>query len=380
MRIMGIENVGFVGWRGMVGSVLLERMRVEDDFAGLTTTFYSTSQVGGASPDVGEGASPLLDAYDIAALAEHEAILTCQGGDYTKQVLPQLRERGWQGYWIDAANTKRLDSDAVLVLDPVNRALIDRSIESGLRNYIGSNCTVSLMLLSLSGLFAEDLIEWLTCMTYQAASGAGARNMRELVAQMAMIGKECEALLADSSSGILQLDDRVNQTLAHDHFPIEEFGAPLAASLIPWIDRALESGETREEWKAFAEGNKILGRQENPVPIDSICVRIGAMRCHSQAFTIKLRRDVPIAEIEALLDGGNEWVRLVRNDRESTMRELTPAAVTGKLDIPIGRVRKLRLGNEYLGAFTVGDQLLWGAAEPLRRILAILREHDLSNL
>ncbi len=380
MRIMGIENVGFVGWRGMVGSVLLERMRVEDDFAGLTTTFYSTSQVGGRSPDVGEGSSPLLDAYDISALAEHDAILTCQGGDYTKQVLPQLREQGWQGYWIDAASTKRMDDDAVVVLDPVNRELIDRSIESGLRNYIGSNCTVSLMLLSLAGLFAEDLIEWVTCMTYQAASGVGARNMHELVAQMAMIGKECEALLADSSSGILQLDALVNQTLAHDDFPIEEFGAPLAASLIPWIDRAVEGGETREEWKAFAEGNKILGRQNDPVPIDSICVRIGAMRCHSQAFTIKLRRDVPIAEIEALLDGGNEWVRLVRNDQESTLRELTPAAVTGKLDIPIGRVRKLRLGNDYLGAFTVGDQLLWGAAEPLRRILAILREQNLSNL
>lgn len=371
---MGIGHIGIVGWRGMVGSVLLERMRAESDFEGLETTFYSTSQVGDDAPSIPGGAPTLADAYDLAALSRHDAIVTCQGGDYTKQVLPRLREQGWQGYWIDAARAKRMDDDSLIVLDPVNRDVIDRGIESGIRNYIGGNCTVSLMLLSLGGLFAEDLIEWMTCMTYQAASGGGARHMRELVAQMAMLGEASRAQLEDPDSGILPLDARVNATLADEHFPIEHFGAPLAASLIPWIDAGLESGETREEWKAFVEGNKILGRQHEPIPIDSICVRIGAMRCHSQAFTIKLRRDVPLADVEALLDGANDWVHLVRNDPESTRAALTPAAVSGRLDIPIGRVRKLRLGDEYLGAFTVGDQLLWGAAEPLRRILRILRE------
>jgi aspartate-semialdehyde dehydrogenase len=373
---MGIAHIGIVGWRGMVGSVLLERMRAEGDFDGLETTFYSTSQVGQDAPGLPGGAPTLADAYDLAALSRHDAIVTCQGGDYTKQVLPRLREQGWQGYWIDAARAKRMDDDSIIVLDPVNRDVIDRGIESGIRNYIGGNCTVSLMLLALGGLFAEDLIEWMTCMTYQAASGGGARHMRELVAQMAMLGEASRAHLEDPDSGILPLDALVNQTLADERFPTEQFGVPLAASLIPWIDAGLESGETREEWKAFVEGNKILGRQHDPIPIDSICVRIGAMRCHSQAFTIKLRRDVPLADVEALLDGANDWVRLVRNDPESTRAELTPAAVSGKLDIPIGRVRKLRLGGDFLGAFTVGDQLLWGAAEPLRRILRILREHD----
>lgn len=371
---MGIEHVGFIGWRGMVGSVLLERMRAEGDFAGLAMTFYSTSQIGDPAPDVGAGSSPLLDAYEISALSRQDAILSCQGGDYTKQVLPRLREQGWQGYWIDAASAKRMDDDAIIVLDPVNRALIDRGIEAGIRNFIDGNCTVSLMLLSLAGLFAEDLIEWVTCMTYQAASGAGARHMRELVAQWATLGDKSKALLADPTAGILALDALVNETLADEDFPTEQFGAPLAASLIPWIDAGREAGDTREEWKAFAEGNKILGRQHDPVPIDSICVRVGAMRCHSQAFTIKLRRDVPLSDIEALLDGANDWVQLVHNDQGSSLAKLTPAAVTGKLEIPIGRVRKLRMGNDYLGAFTVGDQLLWGAAEPLRRILSILRE------
>lgn len=378
---MKIESVGIVGWRGMVGSVLLARMREEDDFRGLTPTFYSTSQVGEPGPvdydGHGSAAGALGDAYDIAALAEHDAILTCQGGDYTKQVLPALRERGWDGYWIDAASAKRMDPDSVIALDPVNRALIDRGLDQGLRNFIGGNCTVSLMLLALHGLFREDLVEWTTCMTYQAASGAGARNMRELVAQMAALGEGTADLLADPGSGIVQLDQRVGDLLRSDELPTEHFGAPLAASLLPWIDRAMELGDTREEWKAFAEGNKILGRGEGaaaaPVPIDSICVRVGAMRCHSQAFTIKLRRDVPIDEVESLLDEANDWVRLVRNDKESTLSQLTPAAVTGTLQIPVGRVRKLRLGNEYLGAFTVGDQLLWGAAEPLRRVLEILR-------
>jgi aspartate-semialdehyde dehydrogenase len=364
----------------MVGSVLLERMRVEGDFGGLTPTFYSTSQVGEAPPDIdiamaeGTALPSLQDAYDIASLSQHDAIVTCQGGDYTKQVLPQLREQGWQGYWIDAASAKRMDDDSVIVLDPVNRGLMDRGIDAGIKNFVGGNCTVSLMLMALDGLFAEDLIEWMTCMTYQAASGGGARHMRELVSQMAMLGERSADLLADPASGILPLDTRVNALLSDDDFPTEQFGAPLAASVLPWIDSAMDAGDTREEWKAFAEGNKILGRSDRPIPIDSICVRVGAMRCHSQAFTIKLRKDVPIADIESLLDGANDWVQLVRNDKEASLRELTPAAVTGTLDIPVGRVRKLRLGPDFLGAFTVGDQLLWGAAEPLRRALGILRE------
>ena len=371
---MSIENVGFVGWRGMVGAVLLERMRAEGDLAGLTPTFYSTSQVGDPGPEVGSAPSVLADAYDLAALSRHDVIVTCQGGDYTKQVLPQLREQGWLGYWIDAASAKRMDDDSLIVLDPVNRDVIDRGIDAGVRNFVGGNCTVSLMLLALAGLFEEDLVEWATCMTYQAASGGGARHMRELIAQMSALSQGAGDLLTDPASSILDLDRRINDTLGSDALPTEQFGVPLAASLLPWIDSAREDGDTREEWKAFAEGNKILGRSDRPIPIDSICVRVGAMRCHSQAFTIKLKRDLPLAEIEGLLDGANDWVRLVRNDKESTLRELTPAAVTGTLDIPIGRVRKLRLGSEYLGAFTVGDQLLWGAAEPLRRALAILRE------
>jgi aspartate-semialdehyde dehydrogenase len=290
--------------------------------------------------------------------------------------LPQLREQGWAGNWIDAASAKRLDEDSVIVLDPVNRSVIDRGIESGIRNFIGGNCTVSLMLLGLDGLFAEDMIEWMSCMTYQAASGGGARHMRELVAQMAMLGDRSEALLADPSGGILPLDARINEIMADENFPTEQFGVPLAASLIPWIDTVMDAGDTREEWKAFSEGNKILGRTDHPIPIDSICVRVGVMRCHSQAFTIKLRSDVPIGEIEEILDGANDWVHLVRNDVESTRARLSPAAVTGTLDIPIGRVRKLRMGDDYLGAFSVGDQLLWGAAEPLRRILSILRSRD----
>jgi aspartate-semialdehyde dehydrogenase len=377
---MALANIGIVGWRGMVGSVLLERMRVEGDFAGLETTFYSTSQVGSDGPadydGNGAASTPLADAYDLSSLAGHDAILTCQGGDYTKQVLPQLRERGWSGDWIDAASAKRMDEDSVIVLDPLNRGLIDASIEQGMRNFIGGNCTVSLMLLALHGLFREDLVEWTTCMTYQAASGGGARHMRELVQQMGVIAERSGPLLHDDSSGILPLDERVLDIVRSDALPVESFGHPLAASLLPWIDSAMETGDTREEWKAFAEGNKILGRSgDRAIPIDSICVRVGSMRCHSQAFTIKLTRDVPIDEIESMLDEANPWVRLVPNNKESTLSQLTPAAVTRTLDIPVGRVRKLRLGSDYLGAFTVGDQLLWGAAEPLRRVLNILREH-----
>ncbi|MCR9097111.1 MAG: aspartate-semialdehyde dehydrogenase [bacterium] len=374
-----MENVGIVGWRGMVGSVLLERMRAEGDFAGLTTTFYSTSQVGEDGPDLsqggGSGSLPLGDAYDVSALSKHQVVLTCQGGDYTKQVLPQLREQGWNGFWIDAASAKRMDEDSIIVLDPLNRDLIDQGIAEGYKNFVGGNCTVSLMLLALHGLFREDLVEWMTCMTYQAASGGGARHMRELVSQMGTLHAGAAELLADPATNIIPVDTQVTETLRSDAMPTENFGAPLAASLLPWIDSAQPFGDTREEWKAFAEGNKILGRPADAqIPIDSICVRVGAMRCHSQAFTIKLRTDVPLDEIEPMLDEANEWVRLVPNDKESTLAQLTPTAVTGTLDIPVGRVRKMRLGDHYLAAFTVGDQLLWGAAEPLRRILAILRE------
>ena len=363
----------------MVGSVLLGRMRAEGDFRGLTTTFYSTSQVGGHGPDLSDrgataaGTSPLRDAYDVASLLEHEAIVTCQGGDYTKQVLPQLREQGWKGYWIDAASAKRMDPDSVIILDPVNRDVIDRGVDAGIKNFIGGNCTVSLMILALHGLFKEDLIEWMTCMTYQAASGGGAKHMRELVQQMAVLGDMSSELRADPSADILPLDQRITDVLRSDAMPTEHFGAPLAASLLPWIDTLMDAGDTREERKAFDEGNKILGRSGNPIPIDSICVRVGAMRCHSQAFTIKLRKDVPLADIEAMLDGANDWVRLVHNDKETTLAQLTPAAVTGTLDIPVGRVRKTRIGGDFMSAFTVGDQLLWGAAEPLRRMLQILR-------
>lgn len=366
-----IERVGFVGWRGMVGSVLLQRMREENDFAGIAPEFYTTSQVGDPAPDVGVEAPPLLDAFDTARLATNDAIVSCQGGDYTKQVLPELRSAGWKGYWIDAASAKRMDDDTVIVLDPVNRPVIDEGLANGVLNYAGGNCTVSLMLLALQGLYREGWVEWVTAMTYQAASGAGARNMRELVEQMRAIGTGSGALLDDPASTVLEIDRSVQGTLDGD-LPTENFGVPLAASLIPWIDRKMDGGETREEWKGHAESNKILGNA-TPIPVDGICVRVGAMRCHSQGFTVKLRQDVPIDEIESVLASANDWVRVVPNDRDTTVAELSPARVSGSLDIPVGRVRKMRLGGDYLGAFTVGDQLLWGAAEPLRRMLCILR-------
>ncbi|MFP6641047.1 MAG: aspartate-semialdehyde dehydrogenase [Myxococcota bacterium] len=369
-----MERVGFVGWRGMVGSVLMDRMRAEDDFAGLEPIFYSTSQVGAAPPDVGVDAPPLADAYDIAALGRHQAIVSCQGGDYTKQVLPQLRESGWRGFWIDAARAKRMDDDTVIVLDPVNREVIDRGLSAGCLNYAGGNCTVSLMLMALHGLFRADCVEWVSAMTYQSASGGGARHMRELLAQMKAIGDGAAALLDDPAGTALALDRQVSQTLARDDFPTELFDAPLAASLIPWIDSKMESGETLEEWKAFAEGNKILGT-DPPIPMDGLCVRVGAMRCHSQAFVIKLNREMPLDEIESALQGANDWVSVVANDPEATRRQLSPAAVSGGMGIRVGRVRKLRMGSDFLTCFTVGDQLLWGAAEPLRRMLGILREH-----
>jgi aspartate-semialdehyde dehydrogenase len=359
----------------MVGSVLLTRMSAEGDWNGLEPEFFSTSQVGLPAPDVGVSAPPLADAYDVGRLAAHQAVVSCQGGDYTKQVLPKLRESGWRGHWIDAASAKRMDDDSVIVLDPVNRPVIDRAITAGVRNYVGGNCTVSLMLMALDGLFRQGWVEWLSSMTYQAASGAGARNLRELVEQMRALSDGARALLDDPASSVLAIDRQVSASLVSDDLPTESFGAPLAASLIPWIDSRMEGGETREEWKGFVETNKILA-SETAIPVDGICVRIGAMRCHSQAFTIKLRSDVPLDEIEGALAEANPWVSLVPNEKEATLERLSPAAVSGTLDVPIGRVRKLRMGRDYLGAFSVGDQLLWGAAEPLRRILQILREQS----
>jgi aspartate-semialdehyde dehydrogenase len=358
----------------MVGSVLMDRMREENDFAQIDEpVFFTTSQAGQPGPDIGKPVPALRDAGDIAALAEMDVILTCQGGDYTKQVYPQLRKAGWKGYWIDAASALRMEKDAVIVLDPVNLGVIEQALADGRKDFIGGNCTVSLMLMALGGLFNADLVEWATSMTYQAASGAGAKNMRELLAQMGVLRDSVGGLLADPASAILDIDRQVTQTLRSDEYPHANFGVPLAGSLIPWIDVPLENCQSKEEWKGYAETNKILGRSADPVPIDGTCVRVGAMRCHSQALTIKLKRDVPVDEIEQILDEANPWSLVVPNEREATVRELTPARVTGTLSIPVGRLRKMNLGAEYLNAFTVGDQLLWGAAEPLRRMLGILQ-------
>jgi aspartate-semialdehyde dehydrogenase len=367
-------KTGIVGWRGMVGSVLMERMRAERDFELIEPAFFSTSRAGGTAPAVGRGAGILLDANDLGALAAQDVIISCQGGDYTNAVHPRLRAGGWQGYWIDAASALRMQDDAVIILDPVNRALIDRALGAGRRDFIGGNCTVSLMLMAIGGLFEHGLVEWVTAMTYQAASGAGAQNMRELVAQMGAAHAAAAPLLADPGSAILDVDAAVTAALRAPAFPVEQFGVPLAGSLIPWIDKDLGNGQSREEWKASAEANRILGTEATPVPVEGICVRVGAMRCHSQALTIKLRRDLPLAEIERIVAGANEWVRVIPNEREASIRELSPARVNGTLAIPIGRLRKLAMGGEYLSAFTVGDQLLWGAAEPLRRMLRILLE------
>ena len=351
----------------MVGSVLLQRMSEEDDFRELEPHFFSTSQVGTPGP---LGSPPLGDAHDVEALSKLEAIVTCQGGDYTAAVYPRLRASGWQGFWIDAASTLRMAEEAVIILDPVNRAQIDAGLQRGCRTFVRGNCTVSLMLMGLAGLFEAGLVEWISSMTYQAASGAGAQNMLELVAQMKHLSAK------DPAGAALEVDRALTAELRAEGFPQENFGAPLALSLLPWIDKAVEHGQTREEWKGMAETNKILGLNP-PVPVDGLCVRVGVLRCHSQGLTIKLNRDVPLAELEGLIAGANSWVRLVPNDKESTLRELTPTAVAGTLTIPVGRVRKLALGPEYLGAFTVGDQLLWGAAEPLRRMLRILKEEAL---
>jgi aspartate-semialdehyde dehydrogenase len=382
-------RVGFVGWRGMVGSVLVQRMLEERDFELIDPVFYSTSSAGGAGPSIGKSTGPLLDANDPEAFAGLDAVVTCQGGDWTSAMHPKLRAAGWSGQWIDAASALRMKDDAVIILDPVNRDVIDAARKRGVKDWIGGNCTVSLMMMGLAGLIQRDLVEWMTCMTYQAASGAGAQNMRELLAQMGEAHLAAKALLEAPGSSILDIDREVAGILRDDRFPTEHFGVPLAGSLIPWIDKDLGNGTSREEWKGGAELNKILGRgtvpagqaahpatgRLAPIPVESICVRIGAMRCHSQALTIKLQRDVPLPEIESMIAGANPWVRLVPNTRDESIRRLTPAAVTGTLDIPVGRLRKLAMGAEYLGAFTIGDQLLWGAAEPLRRMLRIVQAH-----
>ncbi len=375
-----MRRVGLVGWRGMVGSVLMQRMQAERDFDFIDPVFFSTSQVGGKGPAIGGRESgPLQDANDVNALKSMDIILTCQGSDYTTEIYPRLRAAGWNGYWIDAAKTLRMKDDAVIILDPVNMPVIRSALAKGIRNYIGGNCTVSCMLMGMHGLFQHDLVEWMTCMTYQAASGGGAQHMRELLTQFGLVNAEVKSLLADPASAILEIDRKVHAKQTDGSLPMENFGGvPLAGNLIPWIDKDMGNGMSLEEWKGGAETNKILGRGEAfgtaATPIDSLCVRIGAMRCHSQALTIKLRKDVPLDELTGMIAAANEWVRVVPNERERSMRELTPAAVTGSMHIPVGRLRKLAMGGTYLSAFTVGDQLLWGAAEPLRRMLRILLE------
>jgi aspartate-semialdehyde dehydrogenase len=364
-------RVGLIGWRGMVGSVLMQRMRAEGDFELIEPVFFTTSNVGGEAPPEGRGV-PLMDAKNIAELKTMDAIISCQGGDYTSAVFPQLRAAGWQGYWIDAASTLRMEKDSVLILDPVNQNVIREALAQGKKDFIGGNCTVSLMLMALGGLFQNDMVEWVTSMTYQAASGAGAQNMRELLHQMGEAHRVAKVMLDDPASAILDIDREVAGILRDEKFPVANFGVPLAGSLIPWIDKDLGNGQSKEEWKGKAETNKILGRDASPIPVDGLCVRIGAMRCHSQALTIKLKKDVPLDEIESMLSLANDWVKVIPNQREATMRDLTPAAVTGKLIVPVGRLRKMDMGGDYLSAFTVGDQLLWGAAEPLRRMLRIL--------
>jgi aspartate-semialdehyde dehydrogenase len=373
-----MKHIGIIGWRGMVGSVLLDRMREEKDFELVSPTFFSTSQAGAAAPDSGDAAAPdatVQDAHDIAALAKLPILISAQGGDYTQAIHPRLRAAGWRGFWIDAASSLRMEKNAVIVLDPVNLPVMQAAREQGVKDFIGGNCTVSLMLMAVGGLMRAGLVEWITAMTYQSASGAGAQHMRELLDQMGALHRAAAPLLQNPAAGILDIDRAVSGALANAQFPRAQFGVPLAASLIPWIDKDLGTGQSREEWKAGAEANKILGTEAHPVPVEGICVRVSAMRCHSQALTIKLKRDLPLPELEQLIAGANPWVRVVPNDRDSSIRELSPAAVSGSMNIPIGRLRKLAMGGEYLSAFTVGDQLLWGAAEPLRRTMRFLLPH-----
>lgn len=366
-------DVGLIGWRGMVGSVLMERMVASDDFSRIQPVFFSTSNAGGDGPTLGGTTFKLQDAYDVETLRKLPVLVSCQGGDYTKQIYPKLRAAGFKGYWIDAARALRMEDDALLILDPVNRDVLEHGLDRGVTTFCGANCTVSLMLLALQGLFKADQVEWLSSMTYQAASGAGAAQMRELILQMRALVEGAKAALDDPASAALTLDAQVTEALRSPGLPIQSLGAPLAASLLPWIDAPTDSGQTLEEWKGAAETNKLLGRQ-SPIPVDGLCVRVGAMRCHAQGFTLKLRQDLPLDEIMPMLQAANDWVQVVPNDKQSTFADLTPAAVSGTLRIPVGRIRKLNMGPTYLTAFTVGDQLLWGAAEPLRRMLTILQE------
>lgn len=369
---MTSKAVGFVGYRGMVGSVLMQRMQDEGDFAGIDPVFFSTSQAGAAAPSFAEGAPALKDAHDIDDLAKLPIIVTAQGGDYTSAVHGKLRDAGWDGIWIDAASTLRMEDDSIIVLDPVNRNVIDRGLETGVKDFVGGNCTVSCMLMGLGGLFRNGLVEWATSMTYQAASGGGARHMRELLTQFGEINASVKDLLDDPASAITQIDADVLRKQRSGELDATQFGVPLAGNLIPWIDSDLGNGQSREEWKAGVETNKVLGTTaENHVMVDGLCVRIGAMRSHSQALTIKLREDVGLDEVARLIDSDNEWAKVVPNEKETTMNELTPVAASGTLDIPVGRLRQLEMGPQYISAFTVGDQLLWGAAEPLRRMLQI---------
>jgi aspartate-semialdehyde dehydrogenase len=356
----------------MVGSVLMQRMVEEGDFNDIEPVFFSTSQVGIAAPDYGKEAGLLQDAYDVESLKQLDAVITCQGGGYTEKVYPQLRNAGWNGYWIDAASTLRMVDESIITLDPVNLTQIQQAIHAGTKTYVGGNCTVSLMLMGLGGLFEKGLVEWMSAMTYQAASGAGAQNMRELISQMGVINDCVSSELANPASSILDIDRKVVETMRSNSFPSDNFGAPLAGSLIPWIDVKRDNGQSKEEWKAGAEANKILGLQSSPIPIDGTCVRIGAMRCHSQALTIKLKQNVPMDEIEEIIASHNDWVKVIPNERDITAQELTPTKVTGTLSVPVGRLRKMSMGDDFLNAFTVGDQLLWGAAEPLRRTLRII--------
>jgi aspartate-semialdehyde dehydrogenase len=373
-------NVGIIGWRGMVGSVLTQRMREERDFDLIDPVFFSTSQAGATGPEIGKRTPTVKDANDVRELAAMDVLISCQGGEYTAAIHPKLRAAGWTGYWIDAARHLRMADDAVIILDPVNRPVIDRALDRGIKNYIGGNCTVSLMLMALDGLFRADLIEWMTSMTYQAASGGGAKTMRQLLTQMGIEHASVTDLLADPNSSILDIDRMVIAAQRGRELPVEDTqGFPLAGSLLPWIDADLGNGQSREEWKAQAEGNKILGRSSQPIPMDGICVRVGSMRCHSQAVTVKLRRDVPLGEIERMLATANDWVKVVPNEKNASLRDLTPTAVSGTLDVPVGRLKKLAMGGDYLQAFTVGDQLLWGAAEPLRRMLRIILDAQASD-
>lgn len=366
-------KVGFIGWRGMVGSVLMQRMLAEGDFKGFEPVFFSTSQVGGKGPSIGFDIPALKDATSLEELSKLDIIVTCQGGDYTTEIYNMLRNHGFKGYWIDAASTLRMQQSSIIVLDPVNKDVIEKGLQAGVKDFIGGNCTVSLMLMGLAGLFRRGLVEWISSMTYQAASGAGAKNMIELISQMSFISKASENLLSSPELTALELDRQVTAHLRGSEIPTENFGAPLAASLIPWIDKQVDNGQTKEEWKGYAETNKILGTKQ-PIPVDGICVRVGAMRCHSQGLTIKLTKDLPIDEITAMIASDHEWVKVVPNTKEATLKELTPAAVSGTLSVPVGRLHKMYLGPQYLAAFTVGDQLLWGAAEPIRRILRIVLE------